>query len=106
MTSSALKASPFDQVMPLRDMQRQRLGVVARLPAFEQPRLEGEVAVPAHQIFVAVAGDVGHFDAVEGARILEALDVHGDAQHAAALRLLGAGRRWRQGRPAPARRRR
>lgn len=74
-------------------MQRQRFGVVAHFPFFEQPGLEGEIGVPAHEIFVAVARDIGHFDAVEGARILEALDVHGDAQHAALLRLGGAGGR-------------
>ena len=92
MTSSALKASPFDQEMPLRTCSVRVLASSLALPAFEQPGLEGEVGVPAHQIFVAVAGDVGHFDAVEGARVLEALDVHGDAQGAAALGLGGAGR--------------
>lgn len=81
----------------LADMQRQHAGVVTGLPALEQPRLEGEIAIPAHQIFVALAGDVGHLNAVEGARILPALDVHGDAQDAAAPRLFGRpGRRGRK----------
>ena len=80
--------------MPLADVERYDAGVVAGLPAFEQPGFEGEVAVPAHQVLVALAGDVRHFDAVESAGIAPSLDVHGHAQDAAALDLLCVGRRW------------
>ncbi len=79
----------------LADMEGVLGGVVVDVPALDQLAGESAVAVVAHEIFVALARDVGNFRPVVGTRVLRLLDDHLHLEDAALLAFLGAGRGWR-----------
>jgi hypothetical protein len=80
---------PFHALAHVQGIGR---GVVACLPALQQPALEAEIVVPAHQVLVALAGDIGHLGPVEGARVFPRLHRHRNPHDAALLGRCGRRR--------------
>ena len=84
----------------LAELQRVDGGVVVDLPAFEQPRREGEVGGVAHQRLDEEPGLVGLLRPVEDARVVHPHHRLGDLDRAAGRAGVLGARGGRQARPS------